>query len=211
LSRRLRPFLVAALAALALVGTAGCQQHAGTAAYVGEQRITTTDVDRAAVRAADAQGPTSGESAQNSLNVLIQTALLQTVADKVGTKVSPAFLAEARADAGIRQQAAQLGVSPEAFGSLAGYFVSIQNDLARQLAPGADPGAATQEQVAQVQARLTALRAEAARTHQVTVNPRYGQFDVQRALVTSAAEAGIKELTPPRGAATAPGQAPAGG
>jgi hypothetical protein len=190
----IRRVLIAALAVLAL---AGCQTHTGTAAYVGDHRITTEQVDRA--RAGQTQAP-RGEATQNSVNVLIQTELLRTVAADLGTAVSPSFIDQARADQQIQAQAAQLGVDPTAFGTLAAYFVSVQDQLARQISAGA--GGLTEAQVAEVQNRLAALRGKAAHDHEVTVNPRYGTFDVRNALVTPAVEAGIKVLTPE------PGQAP---
>lgn len=196
----IRRVLVAAVAVLAL---AGCQTHTGTAAYVGDHRITTDQVDRAV--AARSQAP-RGAATQNSVNVLIQTELLRTVAAGLGTAVSPSLVDQARADQQIQAQAAELGVDPAAFGTLAAYFVSVQNELVLRVmgVSVADPAALqpTQAQLAEVQNRMAALRSKAAHDHAVTVNPRYGQFDVQRALVTSGAEAGIKVLTPE------PGQAP---
>jgi hypothetical protein len=200
----IRRVLVAALAVLALAGTAGCQSHAGTAAYVGDHRITSAQLDDAVGRSLP--GP-RGEATQNALNVLIQTQLLRTVAAKSGIPVTDAFVAGAREDEQIRAQAAQLGVSPDVFGTLAGYFVSIQNALARQVAGAAE--GITDAQVAMVQARLAALRAEAASAQKVTVNPRYGAFDAQQALVLPAVEKGIKQLSPEPGAPADQGQAPA--
>jgi peptidyl-prolyl cis-trans isomerase SurA len=200
----IRRVLVAALAVVALAGAAGCQTHAGTAAYVGDHRITSTQLDHAVGRSLT--GP-RGEATQNTLNVLIQTELLRTVAAKTGTTVSDAFVAGAREDEQIRAQAAQLGVSPEVFGTLAGYFVSIQNTIARQVGGSGDN--ITDGQIAQVQARMAALRSEAADTTKVTVNPRYGKFDAKQALVLPAVEAGIKQLSPEPGAAAQQGQVPA--
>jgi hypothetical protein len=199
----IRRVLVAVLAVLALAATAGCQTHAGTAAYIGDHRITSTQLDDAVGRSLS--GP-RGEATQNTLNVLIQTELLRTVAAKAGITVSDAFVAGARQDEQIRAQAAQLGVSPEVFGTLAGYFVSIQNELARTV--GATPDGATEAQVAEVQARMAALRADAAKAEKVTVNPRYGKFDAEQALVLPAVEAGIRQLSPEPGA-DRQGQAPA--
>jgi peptidyl-prolyl cis-trans isomerase SurA len=200
----IRRVLVAVLAVLALAGTAGCQTHAGTAAYVGEHRITTTELDRSV--ASPRSGP-RGEAAQNTLNVLVQTELLRRVAAKTGITVSDAFVTGAREDEQIRAQAAELGVSPEAFGTLAGYFVSIQNELARQV--GGTPDGVTDAQVAEVQARMAALRSDAAKAEKVTVNPRYGKFDAEQALVLPAVEAGIRQLSPEPGAPDRQGQAPA--
>jgi hypothetical protein len=200
----IRRVLVAAFAVLALAGTAGCQTHAGTAAYVGDHRITSTQLDDAVGRSLS--GP-RGEATQNTLNVLIQTQLLRDVAAKTGTTVSDSFLAGARADEQIRAQAAQLGVSPDVFGTLAGYFVSIQNEIARQV--GGSAGAITDAEVAQVQGRMAALRAEAAKAEKVTVNPRYGKFDSEQALVLPAVEAGIKQLSPEPGSPAQQGQVPA--
>jgi hypothetical protein len=199
----IRRVLVAALAVAALAGTAGCQSHAGTAAYVGDHRITTTQLDRAV--ASSPQGP-RGEAAQNTLNVLIQTQLLRAVADKNHIEVSGAFVAGAREDEQIRAQAAQLGVSPDVFGTLAGYFVSVQNALAR--AVGGGSAGLTDAQVAEVQARMAQLRSAAADAQRVTVNPRYGKFDVRQALVLPAVEPGIKQLSPDPAAAPQ-GQVPA--
>ena len=200
----IRRVLVAVLAVLALAATAGCQTHAGTAAYVGDHRITSTQLDDAVGRSP--QGP-RGEATQNTLNVLIQTQLLRAVAAKTGIRVSDAFVAGARQDEQIRSQAAQLGVSPDVFGTLAGYFVSIQNELARQV--GGTPDGVTDAQVAEVQARMAALRSDAAKAEKVTVNPRYGKFDAEQALVLPAVEAGIRQLSPEPGAPDRQGQAPA--
>jgi hypothetical protein len=200
----IRRVLVAVLAVLALAGTAGCQTHAGTAAYVGEHRITTTELDRSV--ASPRSGP-RGEAAQNTLNVLVQTELLRRVAAKTGITVSDAFVTGAREDEQIRAQAAELGVSPEAFGTLAGYFVSIQNAIVREL--GGAAGGITDAQIAQVQARMAALRTEAARAERITVNPRYGAFDAEQALVLPSVEAGIKQLSHYPRAAAPQGQAPA--
>jgi hypothetical protein len=181
---------LAVAAVLAVVLVAGCQTHPGTAAYVGDHRITTADVDRTV--AANAQGPRE-QAVQNALNVLIQTELMRSVAEQTHTPVTPAFLAGAKEDPELQAQAGQLGVAPEAFATFAGYFVSVQNALVRQL--GGAAGQVTEAEVAQVQARLVALRAEAAKRRPVTVNPRYGAFDPERALVQPVVEPGIKQLS----------------
>jgi hypothetical protein len=181
---RLRPLVVAALAVLAL---AGCQSDPGTAAYIGTDQISTVQVDE--VVAAEAGQGSRRDATLNSLNVLIQTALLRTVADDLGATVSPAVLDQAAEDPDIQAQAAQFGVRPEAFGAFAGYLLSVQDHLAREAAVG---GQLTQDQVAQLQQRLAELRAEAAEDAGVRINPRYGAFDAERAAVSPAVEPGIK-------------------
>jgi hypothetical protein len=74
---------------------------------------------------------------------------------------------------------------------------------------GGAAGGITDAQIAQVQARMAALRTEAARAERITVNPRYGAFDAEQALVLPSVEAGIKQLSPDPRAAAPQGQAPA--
>jgi hypothetical protein len=182
--RRLRPVLVAALAVLAL---AGCQTDPGTAAYIGGEQITSAQVEGAV--AANGATASRRDATLNSLNVLIQTALLRTVARDLGADVDRSVLDKAREDPDIRAQAAQFGVRPEAFGTFAGYLLTVQQHLARGQA--AD-GQLTQAQLAALQQHLAALRAEAAKERGVRINPRYGAFDPQRAAVTPTVEPGIE-------------------
>jgi hypothetical protein len=184
---RLRPLLVAALAAVAL---AGCQSDPGTAAYIGAEQISTAQVDDGV--AADAGQGSRRDATLNSLNVLIQTALLRTVADELGATVNRSVLDRAAEDPDIRAQAAQFGVRPEAFGKFAGYLLTVQDHLAREASTG---GGLTQDQLAHAQRRLAQLRAEAATDAGVRINPRYGAFDAERAAVTPTVEPGIKLLT----------------
>jgi hypothetical protein len=172
---------------------------------VGDQRITTAQVeDTVTVEGPGADGAFSGprrEATLNSLNVLVQTALLRRVAGQVGATVTPELVAQARDDADIRTQAAQFGVDRQAFGTFAAYLLSIQSHLATRLAAGAP---LTEAQYAQAQAQLAELRAAAARADGVTVNPRYGSFDGAAASVRQTVEPGIKLLSPERGPAQAP-------
>ncbi|HEY0485241.1 MAG TPA: hypothetical protein VGD72_03195 [Mycobacteriales bacterium] len=187
---RPRPLVVAVLAVLAAGSLAGCQSDPATAAYIGRQQISTAQVDH--VVALDAAAGSRRDATLNSLNVLVQTALLRTVARDMGADVTPAVIAQAREDADIRSQAAQFGVRPEAFAEFAAYLLTVQRHLAQQLAGS---GQLTPEQVTAVQDRVSGLRAQAAKDAHVRVNPRYGAFDPQRVAVTPAVEPGIKPVT----------------
>lgn len=179
-------FVTPVLAIMAALLLSACDpMQAGSAALVGDVRITETQVNEAAAAAAAAaatippgqsQGIDPTTLLRQNLNRLISAELLARVAIEEGITVTPAevdaLLVQAAAGATRAdfeaQIASQTGVPPTDLESFARDFL-VQQKLGQKLAPGADQAA----QAAAVQARLAQEAAEVG----VTVSPRYGAWD----------------------------------
>jgi parvulin-like peptidyl-prolyl isomerase len=176
--RRLIAVLLVLTAGLTL---AACRAQPGTAAYVGDQRITSADIDRFVAEAYD--DPAGGaQLKQASAPVRLQVVqtvvllrLLRYTADEVGVRVDQSSIDDLRKTIAAlplesRPQDIQL-VSPD----LGARFRAYLEALAQHF-----QGANVQPD--QAQTPNTALVDEVRRQatlHPVQINPRYGSFDAQ--------------------------------
>ena len=188
---RLAVALAAAAAATVLL-TACNPAQAGSAALVGDIRITesrvneaTSDALAAAATLPDGQADALDPAAvlRQNVNRLIASELLATIAVEEGIVVTQgeidALLAQASSgtdpDEFAAQIALQAGVPPEDLESFARDFL-IQQKLGLKLAPTGDANA----QQDASRARLV----QEADERGVTVSPRYGAWDPTLAAVT---------------------------
>lgn len=191
--RTLRLTAVAAVAALGLT-LAGCQNYQGTAAYVGDSRITTRDVEKQvdefyampfwAKQAKDARAAVNNAA----IRLLIIDQLSEQLVRDRKVTVPEATLQEI--EASFKKQPEQIpslvqGVSPE----LSAEVYMRLSVLAGKPAHSLDEPAA--------RALLEGLE-DVARRHPVKVNPRYGAFKVDaKSLqlgVLPRKDAGVQEL-----------------
>jgi hypothetical protein len=194
-----RTLRLTAVAALAVVALAGCRTYQGTAAYVGDTRITTTEVEKQVDEfyadefwAKQAEGQRAVVH-NRTVNALVIEELLKqlasesdvTVPDSAVDEVAAAFDAEKQ-----RIPQALLGAPTRVAASVSAYAEAIQRKLS-----GGDPQAGD---------LLSKALQDAAREHPVTVNPRYGKFDAASLSLNPLKDAGVRELeeTP------APGEEP---
>lgn len=208
------------LVLLALLTTA-CQQRAGAAAFVGDQRITTAQVD-AAVEEVLAD-PAQREVLSRRLDqvrtqvvgVLVNTALLERVADDLDVRVSQPDLDTWRQTVeNSPQRPAQVPVDLVA--RLQAYNAAVVGSLAEQNAPPEEQlrrlydqeGLAAQgvsfadarsalvraatEDV--VNRRFAELLGTALREHPVTLNPRYGDYDEKTYQVVRGDDPAVRDL-----------------
>ncbi len=194
--RTLRLTAAVAIAAFAL---AGCRTYQGTAAYVGDTRITTTMVEEQVDEfyadefwAKQAEGQ-RGVVHNRTVNALVIEALLKQIAEKSDVKVQESAIDEVtKAFTTERQRIPQplLGSPTRLAASISVYAEAIQTKLAAGNPQAGD--------------LLSAALAEAAKDNPVTVNPRYGKFDAKQLALSPGAVAGIRELAE----APAPGEEP---
>ncbi|WP_436773406.1 SurA N-terminal domain-containing protein [Yinghuangia sp. YIM S09857] len=196
MSRTSRSVPTLALAAL-LAGFAltGCgDSKAGAAAVVGGDRIDISTLNSRVEKAADARESVGAaavpgvEASQEELTLLVQTKVLDEVARREGIVVSATDIAVEK-----RKLLAQTGGQPiEAI--LAGRGVP---------ASGVDSAVRTQTIINRLlakhgEARANAIYIETAESLNITVNPRYGKWDLAE---DALAPVDYAWLTPGKGAA----------
>lgn len=201
--RTLRLTAVAAVAAAALTG---CQTHQGTAAYVGDTRITQAEVEEQVdayfsvpAVAEQTQGNRTGGS-RAAVQLLVLDLLSERALASKGQKAKEADL---RAVADVFK--AQPNQVPRVLGGgtprlSAEVFVQLSMIAGKPLSEWTD---------ADVQAMITAME-EAERENPVTLNPRYGSFTADAAVgqlgIVTSQDAGVRELQDPNQAV--PGEEP---
>jgi hypothetical protein len=189
--RTLRLAAVAVLAAVALP-LAACQNHQGTAAYVGDTRITNADVQNHVDKfyedpfwAKQAEGQRA--VVQNrTVNVLIIAEVLKYMARDEGIKVPES--AVKAAEAIYKKEPQQIprglqGAPIRTAAEVAAYLEALQNKFAK--------GATSPDELNQ---RLTEALETAHRRHPVTVNPRYGTYDPKLLGLKPGHDAGVRDL-----------------
>jgi len=208
------------LALLALLAT-GCQQRAGAAAFVGDQRITTAQVEDAVQEVlAD---PAQGEALSRRLDqvrtqvvgVLVNTALLERIAEDLDVRVTqPDLDAWRQTVENSPQRPVQVPVDLVA--RLQAYNAAVVGSLAEENAPPEDQlrqlydqeGLAAQgvsfadarsalvraatEDV--VNRRFSELLTDSLREHPVTLNPRYGEYDEKTYQVVRGDDPAVRDL-----------------
>jgi hypothetical protein len=191
--RPMRVVAVAVLAMLALTAAAGCQNRFGAAAFVGDDRISTGQVDNYVKRVVS--DPVYGGQLDNDRDsvravvvmALVQNKLLGLSAAQLGVPVSDGQVAAASADPGVRNKAQGLRLPVELY---ARNFLTY-GAIAHKLVPSYDPTAQ------QVNSQLAQSIAIGIRTqidpvmaaNPVTVNPEYGVFYPQNLEVKTANDA----------------------
>jgi hypothetical protein len=189
--RTLRLTVAAALAALSL---AGCQTYQGTAAYVGDTRITRADVDEqvdgfyAMPHWAEQAKDNRAEVNNAALRLLILDQLSERVVRDNDVKV-PATLVDEVA-AAFKEQPAQIpglvqGASPELAAEVFTRVTSIIGKPANQM---------TEQDARALLAALQGVEGK----DKVKVNPRYGTFVMDAAALQFAVmprkDAGVRDL-----------------
>ncbi|MGW2935716.1 SurA N-terminal domain-containing protein [Streptomyces sp. NPDC001156] len=206
--RRTAIALIAALAAAPLLSACGGPAHAGSAAVVGGQRITVSQLEsrvnevRAAQRAAatdDAQyqqavAQTSSLT-RDTLHSLVLDRVLDRAAKNAGVSVSRSEVEQMRSS--LEQQAGgakalqsawlqQYGVAPRRLDDSLRTEVEAQK-LAAAL--GADMSTADGKTV------FWKAMTEASKELHVDLNPRYGAWDVQKSSRVDVPTPWVKEVT----------------
>lgn len=180
--RRAAVVAVAALAALAL--TACDLLQPGSAAVVGAERITETEVNTAAYQAAEAQRaaglePDVRELMRRQLDVRVAGALLDELADTYDVEVTQgevqAFIRERGGAEAWEASLVERGLSPKQAREFARIQVLI-DQVAREIDP--------ENGLQQIGAEAAALSEEIG----VEISPRYGQWDSQQVTVVAAAD-----------------------
>jgi hypothetical protein len=202
-----RPTLrLTAVAVLAVAALTGCQTHQGTAAYVGDTRITQAEVDKQVD--AYVATPAVAEQLQGSRAGVARAAAQLLVLDllserALAAKGQKANAADLRAVADIFKE--QPNQVPRALGGgtpqlSADVFVRLSMIAGKPLSEWTD---------ADVQAMIAAIE-EAERENPVTLNPRYGSFKADAAVgqlgIVPSQPAGVRELKDPTQAV--PGEEP---
>jgi hypothetical protein len=201
-----RTLRLTAVAALAVAALTGCQTHQGTAAYVGDTRITQAEVEKQADAyfsipfvAEQSQGSRAG-GARAAVQLLILDLLSERALAAKGQKASAADL---RAVADIFEK--QPNQVPRVLGGgtpqlSADVFVQLSMIAGKPLSEWSD---------AEVQTMIAAIQ-EAERENPVTLNPRYGSFTADAAVgqlgIAASENAGVRELKDPNQAV--PGEEP---
>ncbi len=216
MTRRL-PTVARALAGVVAVtvvsaGLTGCaSERLGTAAQVGDERISVEDLQQETRDfLAAAPGTEPGVAQRNILQSRIVSQVIEEAAEEVGATVSDGEVASQRDQllGPLRAQARQQNVAPR---------VIVVRELAKQqnivapsgldrfvrdqllfqaIAERAAPGASEEESA---QATTEALVA-ASRELDVEVNPRYGRWNAERGLeaqVGGGLSKSVEELTSP--------------
>jgi hypothetical protein len=196
--RKLRLATVAVAAALT-VSLAACQTYQGTAAYVGDTRITTDEVETQVNNfyaepfwAKQAQG-LRGAVHFRTMNAMVLLALVKHIAtdqkvtvggDEVGQLTATLKKSPEQVDQSLQ------GAPTPLVAELIAYAQAIQKKLAKK--------ATSQDQVNEGWKKLLD---DAPNKYPVTVNPRYGTFNGKTRALERAKEAGIRELpkAPPAG------------
>jgi hypothetical protein len=191
---------VAVLAALVLP-LASCQNLAGTAAYVGDRRITTAEVDEQVDKffadknwSSSAQGDRDGVYKQ-TVRIMVIAELLKHVVRDEGIKLPESAVNNVVAEVSSKRDQ----ISPELrrvplrlLGEAFAYDTAVQQKIARTVS--------SQEEL---NAKVSALMTAAERENNVTVNPRYGTFNAQfLAFEPQTRSAGVRDL---------PAKTPSGG
>ncbi|MGH8867750.1 MAG: SurA N-terminal domain-containing protein [Actinomycetes bacterium] len=179
--------LAAGLALTAGLAVTGCEPvKAGSAAVVGDERITTSDLQSTVAAVTEAQegrGGNEGTLQQGALTRMIVGVIVDEAVARNHVRVTPGEVDERLSQ--LTQQAggrAQLesslvgqGVGPQELPGLVEQTLALEK-LGTRLVPGAGPQAQAAQQQA-VGRTLTRL----SRNLGVTVNPRYGRWDARRA------------------------------
>ena len=206
-----------------LVVTACSPVQAGSAAIVGNQRITIATLDtevnnlsQAVERYKSSVQLSQAQQTQQTLSWLVRFKVNEELARQAGITVSTAQADKAlatiyaAAKAGAEQQGipnpsldlilAANGIPPN-LASEVGRYQAIDDQFARQANGGKDP-VSTSEQTA-VSAKLTKARCQAAKALNIQVNPQFGQLNYDQLAVVAAPGTVFRPAGPAKAASQA--------
>jgi len=206
-----------------LVVTACSPVQAGSAAIVGNQRITIATLDtevnnlsQAVERYKSTVQLSQAQQTQQTLSWLVRFKVNEELARQAGITVSTAEADKAlatiyaAAKAGAEQQGipnpsldlilAANGIPPN-LASEVGRYQAIDDQFARQANGGKDPVSAS-EQTA-VSAKLTKARCQAAKALNIQVNPQFGQLNYDQLAVVAAPGTVFRPAGPAKAASQA--------
>jgi hypothetical protein len=206
-----------------LVVTACSPVQAGSAAIVGDQRITIATLDtevnnlsQAVERYKSTVQLSQAQQTQQTLSWLVRFKVNEELARQAGITVSTAQADKAlatiyaAAKAGAEQQGianpsldlilAANGIPPN-LASEVGRYQAIDDQFARQANGGKDPVSAS-EQTA-VSAKLTKARCQAAKALNIQVNPQFGQLNYDQLAVVAAPGTVFRPAGPAKAASQA--------
>jgi len=189
-----------------LVVTACSPVQAGSAAIVGNQRITIATLDtevnnlsQAVERYKSTVQLSQAQQTQQTLSWLVRFKVNEELARQAGITVSTAQADKALATiyAAAKASAEQQGIAnpsldlilaangiPPNLASEVGRYQAIDDQFARQANGGKDPVSAS-EQTA-VSAKLTNARCQAAKALNIQVNPQFGQLNYDQLAIVAA-------------------------
>jgi len=191
--RTLRLTVAAAVAALALP-LAACQTHQGTAAYIGDTRITTNEVDEQVDNFYSdpfwaEQGKGQRSAVHNrTVNAMIISVLLEKTARAAGIDVPTSAIDKTEKDFKAQPQQIPQGLQgspPRVAAEVSVYASALQTKFVK--------GATSQDEVNQ---RFEKALADARREHPITVNPRYGTFDPKTLGLVQTKVSGVRDVQP---------------
>jgi hypothetical protein len=190
-----RRLLAVAAVPLLLIGLSSCRSDPTVAAYVGSDEITLDQIqsyyDKAAHDPVSAQlvSENSGEVKPRLVSMLVFIELLREAADDAGVPVTAGDVAQTKTQIEPQRQAVTGDLSLLPLDELA-EFQAYRVKLSQWAATGAnaaDPGA----QQAAEKKYSDALRA-AEDANPVTINPRFGKFDIEKVPVLGNSDIAVK-------------------
>jgi hypothetical protein len=191
--RPVRVVAVAVLAMLALAAAAGCQNRFGAAAFVGDDRFSTSQVDSYVGKIVD--NPAYGGQLDSKRDIvravvvkaLVQNQLLGLLAAQLGVPVSDGEVATMAADPAVVAKAQGLPLPADLYARNVLTFGAIGH----KLVPSFDPNAAqVNSQLAEsLDAAIREKLGPVLAANPVTVNPEYGVFSPQNLDVKTANDA----------------------
>ncbi|SHN46345.1 SurA N-terminal domain-containing protein [Cryptosporangium aurantiacum] len=190
-----RRLLAAVAVSVLLIGLSSCRSDPTVAAYVGDDEITISQIDSYytkavsdPVSAAQAQQDPGGAKSQ-LVSMLVFIELLREAADTAGIPVTAGQIAQAKAQ--IEPQRSMVT------GELA---LLPLDDLAEfqvyQVLMGQWASAGSTDRTAAGQKYVDALRASE-KDNPVTVNPRYGAFDLEEVPTMADSDVAVKPVPTP--------------
>ncbi|MFI5955337.1 hypothetical protein [Cryptosporangium sp. NPDC051539] len=189
MSRRL---LAAVAVSLLLIGLSSCKSDPTVAAYVGDDVISIDRVDdyyaKAVADPVSAQQIQQNPSAAkpNLVSMLVFIKLLHSATESANVAVTPAELAEAKARLEPQRQqiTGELALLP---------LDQLADILAYQAKLGEWAKAGVTDQNAAAKKYTQALR-EAEKANPITVNPRFGRFDLEKAPEMRNSDVAVKSV-----------------
>lgn len=184
-----RRLLAAVAVSLLLLGLASCRSDPTVAAYVGDYQITVDDVDdyyaKAAADPLSAQAVSqySGQIKPMLVSMLIYLSLLREATDQQGVSVSAGRIAQAREAVEPQRSSltdARVLLPVEQLGELQAYRERL---TAWASANNADNAA--------VEKKYNDALREVQKDNPVTVNPRFGKFDLKNVPAMLSSDAAV--------------------
>ena len=189
-----------------LVVTACSPVQMGSAAIVGDQRITiatldneVTNLNQAVARYKNTVQLSQAQQTQQTLSWLVRFKVNEELARRAGITVSTAQAQQALAEiyAAAKASAEQQGIPnpsldlilaangiPPNLAEEVGRYQAIDNEFARQANGGQDP--TSQSAHAAISAQLTKARCQAAKALSIQVNPQFGQLNYNQLAIVAA-------------------------